>query len=120
MTLEPLHHHVGSLILQAPQGSGEMSASSVLIALPAPDVAQLESNRPLSELYGLTPTEAKLAHHTLRGETLEYAARALGMAETTARTHMRHIFAKTNTSRQGELISALLHGPAMLQQPSTQ
>lgn len=87
---------------------------TIMVTMPAPESDQSGTMRLLIDLYGLTPTEAKVAAHTLRGCSLEQAARDLGIAETTARTHLRHIFSKTNTSRQGELVSALLHGPAML------
>ncbi len=87
---------------------------AMLVALPAPELGESGTVDILTSLYGLTPTEARLATHTLRGSSLEQAARELGITEATARTHLRHIFAKTNTSRQGELVSALLSGPAML------
>ncbi len=32
------------------------------------------------------------------------SAEALGISEATARTHLRHLFEKTGTSRQAELI----------------
>jgi DNA-binding CsgD family transcriptional regulator len=38
------------------------------------------------------------------GDTLAEAAQALGVALATVRTHLAHIFEKTGTSRQAELI----------------
>ncbi len=87
---------------------------ATLVALPAPDLGEPGTIRILADLYGLTPAEARLATLTLRGCSLEFSARELGITEPTARTHLRHIFGKTRTSRQGELVSTLLSGPALL------
>jgi DNA-binding CsgD family transcriptional regulator len=42
------------------------------------------------------------------GAKLAEAAVALGIADTTAKTHLTHIFSKTGVSRQVDLI-ALIH-----------
>jgi DNA-binding CsgD family transcriptional regulator len=67
----------------------------------------------LGRLYGFTPTEASLAVKLMDGRGLGEACRALSINRNTAKTHLRRIFAKTGTSRQGELISLLLSGPAL-------
>ncbi len=61
-----------------------------------------------SILYGLTPTEARLAARVITGERIDEAARDLGISESTARTHLKRIFKKTNVSRQAELVRKLL------------
>lgn len=61
-----------------------------------------------SILYGLTPTEARLAARVITGERIDEAARDLGISESTARTHLKRIFKKTNVSRQAELVLKLL------------
>lgn len=68
----------------------------------------------LVKLYGLTPTEARLSAIMMRGRSLEQSAEEMEVSRHTIRTHLRHIFQKTETSRQGELISLLLNGPALL------
>lgn len=57
-----------------------------------------------ARLYGLTPAEARLLAVLLSGEGLNRAAEALGVSRTTAQSHLKQVFAKTNTNRQGELI----------------
>jgi DNA-binding CsgD family transcriptional regulator len=62
----------------------------------------------LRQLYGFTMTEARLANHLMEGLSLEDCCRAMGIRRTTARMHLRNIFAKTGVRRQGELVSLLL------------
>jgi DNA-binding CsgD family transcriptional regulator len=62
----------------------------------------------LKQLYGFTATEARLANHLMEGLSLEDCCAAMGIRRTTARMHLRNIFAKTGVRRQGELVSLLL------------
>ena len=62
----------------------------------------------LRQLYGLTSTEAHLANLLMEGWALEECCAELGIRRTTAKMHLRNIFAKTNVRRQGELVSLLL------------
>jgi len=68
------------------------------------DTAETE----LKQLYGFTATEARLANHLMEGLSLEDCCGAMGIRRTTARMHLRNIFAKTGVRRQGELVSLLL------------
>ena len=61
----------------------------------------------LRERLHLTRAESGLALHLAQGATLADAADALGITYNTARSHLRAIFAKTNTHRQVELITLL-------------
>ena len=54
-------------------------------------------------VYGLSPTEAALVCHLLKGTGLKAAARALNIAPTTARTHLNRVFAKTGARNQVQL-----------------
>jgi DNA-binding CsgD family transcriptional regulator len=63
----------------------------------------------LVKLFGLTPAEAKLASLMAEGISVEQAAEALEISRETARNHLKAVFAKTATHRQGELV-ALLNG----------
>jgi len=58
----------------------------------------------LAALYDLSPAEMRVTERLLAGDTLTEAARRLGIAVATCKTHLAHIFEKTETSRQGELI----------------
>jgi len=67
-----------------------------------PTVASLRSS------FGLTRTEAAMAIEVLNGGGLKSAAARLGVAPTTARTHLTSIFNKTRTRRQADLVRILL------------
>lgn len=68
----------------------------------------------LMRLYGLTKVEAALALELLEGHGLESAAMRLSMRMNTARTHLKHVFRKTGTNRQAELVRLLLRGQAAI------
>ncbi len=58
--------------------------------------------------FGLTPTEVRVASLLTQGSTLLQIARKLDVSRTTVAFHMRHIFQKTRTNRQAELVALLL------------
>lgn len=58
--------------------------------------------------FDLTPTEARVASLLTQGRTLQQIAGVLGVSRTTVAFHMRHIFQKTRTNRQAELVALLL------------
>ena len=97
--------------LQAPVPRSE-PAAAVFVSDPAHRVETTEEL--LGRLYGVTLTEAKVAAVLMQGRAVEEAATVLGISVNTARTHLKHIFSKTATTRQGDLISLLLSGPALL------
>ena len=65
----------------------------------------------LIETYSLTASEAWVAISIANGLSLEYVAEQSGTSINTARSQLRSIFRKTNTSRQAELVKLLLTGP---------
>ena len=78
----------------------------VLIKDPSdPDRANAEL---LVDLFGLTRRESEVALAVVAGHGLRAAAQQLGIALTTARTHLQHVFDKTQTRRQSELTSLVL------------
>jgi DNA-binding CsgD family transcriptional regulator len=56
----------------------------------------------------LTPSEIRLTFEILKGDGLQAAADRLNITLSTARTHLAHIFEKTNTCRQAELVRCVL------------
>lgn len=54
--------------------------------------------------FRLTPAETKVAGCLLAGQTLAETACELGIAMTTARTHLNNIFVKTGVGRQSEFV----------------
>lgn len=65
-------------------------------------------------LFGLSDTQARLATLLASGRTLAEAAGDIGITEQTARTYSKDIYARTGTTRQGELIQRILTSVAVL------
>jgi DNA-binding CsgD family transcriptional regulator len=59
-------------------------------------------------LYGLTPTESRLADLLLEGIDVREMAVRLGITIETARFHLKRVLAKTGTRRQAELMRLML------------
>jgi DNA-binding CsgD family transcriptional regulator/PAS domain-containing protein len=57
-----------------------------------------------AKLYGLTGSELRVLLAMAPGLGVKEAAEMLGVGETTAKTHLQHIYAKTGTSKQTELL----------------
>ncbi len=64
----------------------------------------------LSDFYGFTRAQARLAAQLFQGHTINEAAEALHISVNTARTHMRGIYARTGVSTQAELLGMLSTG----------
>jgi DNA-binding CsgD family transcriptional regulator/PAS domain-containing protein len=62
----------------------------------------------LHEDFGLTPAETMVAVEILKADGLQMVARRLRISLPTAHTHLAHIFDKTGTHRQSELVRVLL------------
>ena len=57
-----------------------------------------------AKLYGLTASELRVLLAMAPGLGVKEAAEVLGVSETTAKTHLQHIYGKTGTSKQTELL----------------
>lgn len=79
----------------------------VALFLSDPARAEGPDAESLRDRFQLTPAEAALAVQLAQGAALVDAARILDIAHNTARSHLRAIFAKTGTHRQGQLIHLL-------------
>ena len=107
----------------------------LLLAMPAPpDAFPYQSRRPatvvfvsdpdeilqtaaevfasIGRLFGLTPAESKVASLLTDGKSVEEISDLLLVTHNTTRAHLKRIFSKTGTRRQGELIRLFLSSPA--------
>jgi DNA-binding CsgD family transcriptional regulator len=66
------------------------------------------------QLYGFTASEARFAFELISGRSVGEIAALMQIEMSTARSHLKSIFAKTGTKRQGELVSLLVRGAASL------
>jgi DNA-binding CsgD family transcriptional regulator/PAS domain-containing protein len=77
-----------------------------------PDQAAHPTPESLRRAFGLTHREAQTAIAVSRGLGLKAAAESMGVALTTARSHLQQAFAKTGTSQQAQL-ATLVHRTLM-------
>lgn len=94
-------------ISRIPQGYNG-SAATILHVLD-PDTETRTLVDALCRAFGLTATEACLAHHLVEGLTVEEAAREMRIQRQTARAYLKQIFSKTDTHRQADLVRVLLN-----------
>ncbi|RYE84002.1 MAG: hypothetical protein EOP19_12580 [Hyphomicrobiales bacterium] len=83
----------------------------VIIRVPAATDRQQAAER-AARVYRLTPAETRLLVAVLDGKGLQAAARSVGIGYATAQTHLHHVFAKTQTASQSELVGLVLGGLA--------
>jgi DNA-binding CsgD family transcriptional regulator len=83
-------------------GVGYAAAMAVLVRRAVLDLSSpLET---LAETYQLTPGETRVLGSIVESGSVPEAARALRVSETTVKTHLCHVFDKTGTKRQAELV----------------
>lgn len=75
-----------------------------------PESSPSSAQHQLRNLYRLTPAEAAVAMAISRGAGLQAVADELQVSLTTARTHLQHVFEKTETRRQAELVRLISAG----------
>jgi DNA-binding CsgD family transcriptional regulator len=93
--------------------TGDQSQDAVaIIFISDPDWRQISTAEVLQNLYTLTHAEAELVRLLSEGLSLEAAAEERGVTMNTARSQLKHVFAKTETNRQGELVQMVLTGVA--------
>src|SRR5918993_2236124 len=81
---------------------------AVCLMLTDPDRRRPSLATRLRVMFGLTEAEARLADALAAGDDLRTAASKLEITYGTSRVRLADIFQKTNTHRQGELVSLLL------------
>jgi len=93
---EPAIAHVAPLRDASQQGFAAVFVTSTR-SVPAPPFDAIAA------LYELTPAETRVMSAIASGKNRAAAAAAMGIADSTAKTHLARVFAKTRTSEQAEL-----------------
>jgi len=83
-----------------------------VVFLSDPDAQPASRATILRSLYGLTPTECRLADLLAQGCELSDAAERLRMAAGTARFHLKVVFRKTGARRQADLVRLMAGLPS--------
>jgi DNA-binding CsgD family transcriptional regulator len=86
---------------------GYSEVDTVLVLIHDPESTLHVGYAELRELYGLTPTEARLANLVMQGKTIEECTGLLGIRRSTVKMHLRNLYGKTGIQRQSELVSLM-------------
>jgi DNA-binding CsgD family transcriptional regulator len=81
--------------------------SDVAVFLADPDHHRVPTIGLLRQVFGLTSTEAQVASKLASGKAPDAIAEELNVSIGTARNHLKRILAKTETSRQAELVALI-------------
>jgi DNA-binding CsgD family transcriptional regulator len=88
--------------MRRPAGSAYQAAAALFVhkaALETPSPPEI-----IATTYKLTPTELRVLLAIVEAGSVPDAAQALGVAETTVKTHLSRLFQKTGTTRQTGLV----------------
>lgn len=93
---------------------GGVSELAHFMVIVAPlDEKPMVSRQQLMDLFGMTPTEARLACNLAQGMTLDSHAERVGVTLATVRTQMRAVLSKAEVRNQSELQRLLAKLPAL-------
>jgi integral membrane sensor domain MASE1/DNA-binding CsgD family transcriptional regulator len=90
-----------------PLARGESSRIAAIF-VQDPNVRPAIPGEALADLYGLTQSELRVLLAMATGACVKEASQELQIGETTAKTHLQRIYAKTNTSKQTELMRLVM------------
>ncbi len=76
------------------------------------DIKDTTLDNILIKTYKLTPAEARVTKMLMKYPELNSTANALNLALSTVRTHLKHIYRKTNTNSKLMLLREIATGPA--------
>ena len=116
---------VRRLTAQALAGHGLLNAFAcpmwlVLATLFDPGLTNALDPLALAGLFGLTPTEARVAVHLADGLSAKQMALARGIRETTVRTHLRQVLVKLGVARSVDAARLLRQGEVLSARPGLQ
>ena len=96
------------------QDADRMLTATAAIFIQDPSALPRCPGRAFAKLYNLTKGELRVALAMLPGLTLQEVAWALDLSLQTVKTHLQHIFQKTGTARQAELMALMLRASSPL------
>lgn len=79
-----------------------------LVLIADPSLTPMPSREALSQLFGFSASELRVAERLMTGDSPEQAATFLEVKTSTVRWHLASMYRKTGTNRQAELVRLLL------------
>ncbi len=103
----PLHardgeHYVAHLMPLTSGALRRYAAAAVFVRKAALDNSAFPEA--IGKTYQLTPAELRVLHAIVEEGGISEVAETLGIASTTVKTHLRHLFDKTGAGRQADLV----------------
>jgi DNA-binding CsgD family transcriptional regulator len=103
----PLHardgeHYVAHLMPLTSGARRRYAAAAVFVRRAALENPALPET--IGKTYQLTPAELRVLHAIVEKGGISEVAETLGIASTTVKTHLRHLFDKTGAGRQADLV----------------
>jgi DNA-binding CsgD family transcriptional regulator len=86
---------------------GNLAHVGAAVLISDPDEPQVPDPTVLRAVFGLTGAECRLVIAISSGLSLDEGAALLEITKETARSYLKHAFAKTGTSRQSELVAVV-------------
>lgn len=105
-------YSVLAIALGEPVESGDEALAALFITDPTSGRTSLGET--FRSIYGLTRAESQLVELLADGRSLEEISKERGVTMNTTRSQLKHVFAKTDTSRQGDVVRLALFGIAGL------
>lgn len=108
------HYSAAPLICTRPSGRWPYvvhilsAATQALLVVVDPSDRTAPPKALLRRVFGMTDAEATVALCVLNGDGLKPIAERLHLSVATVKTHLQHVFDKTHTHRQAELVGLLL------------
>ncbi len=103
------HLSVRAMPVNGPMG-GLLPNSTLLLMTTEHAPREAMSRAAIGQLFGCTPTEARLAELLAQGSSLRQAAQQMGVTYGTARVYLKIVFDKTGARTQAQLVARLLRG----------
>jgi DNA-binding CsgD family transcriptional regulator len=96
--------HVMPLTSRTRRRAGLRYAASAALFIHKAALQMPSAPEVIAKTFKLTPGELRVLLAIVQTGGVAVAAEALGVSEATIRTHLQHLFAKTGTSRQADLV----------------
>lgn len=102
------------LMRRVATGLNHATSMQVVVMIMDATLAVDATTSDLQQLFSFTPGETRLANLLMSGVSMADSCRELGICLSTGCSHLRKIFKKTKTHRQGELVALLLRSIGFL------
>lgn len=102
------------LLRRVDAGLSQATSTQVVVMMLDATLAVDATSSDLQQLFGFTPRETRLANLLMAGKSMADSCDELSICLSTGCSHLRKMFKKTKTHRQGELVALLLRSIGVL------